>query len=100
MKLKVNSKKDPVPTELNIAEQGPFNEGDCQSILTVGERLYYEISQPLQIASGFSELLLIKTSENDPIHQTIWKIKAQVDRIVEVSREFSTMNLVDIKNTE
>jgi signal transduction histidine kinase len=46
----------------------------------------HELNQPLHVVTGYSEMLLTDLDESDPKVKTLRIIKAQVDRIGELTR--------------
>jgi len=58
-----------------------------QGVLEMAGAVCHELNQPLQSMSGYSELLLMDISEDDPKYQTLKKIKAQVDRVSALTRK-------------
>ncbi|MEQ8203901.1 MAG: histidine kinase dimerization/phospho-acceptor domain-containing protein, partial [Smithellaceae bacterium] len=55
----------------------------------------HEMNQPMQIISGYSDMLLTNISENDPIKGKIETIRKQIDRMAAI-----TQKLMNIKNFE
>jgi DNA-binding response OmpR family regulator len=57
-----------------------------QGVLEMAGAVCHELNQPLHIVTGYSELLLIDLDESNPQAETLRVIKAQVDRIGELTR--------------
>jgi len=58
-----------------------------QGVLEMSGAVCHELNQPLQIVSGFSELLLMEMDENDPNYRTLRQIKSGIDRIGQLTRK-------------
>ena len=58
-----------------------------QGVLEMAGAVCHELNQPLMGVSGYSELLLMKTSEDTPQYETIRKIKGQVDRMGTITKK-------------
>ena len=70
-------------------DQKRINAERLQGALAMAGGVCHELTQPLQIAAGSSELLLMGLSENDPLYKTINRIKEQIDRMGELTRKLS-----------
>jgi CheY-like chemotaxis protein len=57
-----------------------------QGVLEMAGAVCHELNQPLHIVAGYSELLVADLDDNDPRAETLRVIKAQVDRIGELTR--------------
>jgi DNA-binding response OmpR family regulator len=57
-----------------------------QGVLEMAGAVCHELNQPLHIVTGYSEMLLVDLKESDPQAETLRIIKAQVDRIGELTR--------------
>jgi CheY-like chemotaxis protein len=58
-----------------------------QGVMEMAGAVCNELNQPLHIVTGYSEMLLIDLNESDPQAETLRIIKAQVDRIGELTRK-------------
>jgi len=58
-----------------------------QGVMEMAGAVCNELNQPLHIVTGYSEMLLIDPNESDPQAETLRIIKAQVDRIGELTRK-------------
>jgi len=63
-----------------------------QGVIELAGTVCHEISQPMQIISGVSDLMLMDTSESDHLYKKLNKIKDQIERMTKL-----TMKLNDIK---
>jgi CheY-like chemotaxis protein len=57
-----------------------------QGVLEMAGAVCHELNQPLHVVTGYSEMLLVDLDESDPKAKTLRIIKAQVDRIRELTR--------------
>jgi len=78
-----------------------------QGVLEMAGAVCHELNQPLQIVSGFSEMLLMDLEPSDPNYKMINTIKTGIDRIGELthkimkithyqSKPYLKSNIVDI----
>ncbi len=58
-----------------------------QGVLEMAGTVCHEMNQPMQIISGYSELLLMKTSENDPIYKKLNAIVEQIRRMSAITKK-------------
>ena len=58
-----------------------------QGVLEMAGAVCHEINQPLQIAAGISEILLLDMSTEDPSYASLQNIQAQVHRIGSLTRK-------------
>ncbi len=58
-----------------------------QGALEMSGSICHELNQPLQYISGSSELLIMDMTEEDPLFDTINKIKNQVDRMGHITKK-------------
>ena len=63
------------------AEQDRIQKERLQGALEMSGSVCHELNQPLQYVSGATEILLMDLPENDPLYETMQKIKSQVDRM-------------------
>lgn len=66
-----------------------------QGVIELAGTVCHELSQPMQIISGISDLVLLSISQNDDLYKKLSKIKEQVERMAEL-----TMKLRDITRYE
>jgi len=69
------------------AEEEKQRREKLQGILEMAGTVCHEMNQPMQIISGYSELLLMKTSENDPIYKKLNAIVEQIRRMSAITRK-------------
>ncbi len=58
-----------------------------EGIIEMAGAVCHDMNQPLQIISGYSELLMMTIKEKDPNHAKIKKIKAQTDRMGKITKK-------------
>ncbi|MBW1961033.1 MAG: PAS domain S-box protein [Deltaproteobacteria bacterium] len=71
--------------EVRKMEQDRKQKERLQIILETAGAVCHELNQPLMAISGYSELLLMKTSEEDPLRDKIAKILEQANRMGEIT---------------
>jgi signal transduction histidine kinase len=69
-----------------------------QGVLEMAGTICHEMNQPMQIIAGYSELLLMKTSENDPIYKKLNTIIEQIRRMSNITRKL--MMIKDYKTQD
>ncbi|HYA13513.1 MAG TPA: PAS domain S-box protein [Syntrophales bacterium] len=77
------------------AEEEQRHREKLQGTLEMAGAICHEMNQPMQIISGFSELLMKDISENDPIYEKLGKIIMQIERM-----SIITKKLMKIKDYE
>jgi sigma-B regulation protein RsbU (phosphoserine phosphatase) len=63
------------------------NRDKLQGVLEMAGAVCHELNQPLQIVSGFSELLMMDLNESDPKYHAVREIKSGIDRIGKLTRK-------------
>jgi phosphoserine phosphatase RsbU/P len=63
------------------------NRDKLQGVLEMAGAVCHELNQPLQIVSGFSELLMLDMNNNDPKFKAIREIKSGIDCIGKLTRK-------------
>lgn len=66
-----------------------------QGVLEMAGAVCHELNQPLQVASGLAELLLMELPINDPVCPKLKKIKDEIDRIGILTRKI--MNIANYR---
>ncbi|NTW07315.1 MAG: PAS domain S-box protein, partial [Syntrophaceae bacterium] len=80
-------------TERKRAEQERLRLEKLQGVLEMAGAICHEINQPMQIISGYSEMLLANASENHSIHAKLNTINEQIQRMGNITKK-----LMKIKN--
>ncbi len=71
-------------TPLKRAEAQRLREARLQGVLEMAAATCHELSQPIQVISGYSELLLRNMPEDNPIYERIDKMREDVTRVSEI----------------
>ncbi|GLI35645.1 response regulator [Desulforhabdus amnigena] len=69
-----------------------------QGVLEMAGAVCHELNQPLQAVSGYSELLLLDSDENDPHAAVLRAIHAEVQKIGELTRKI--MNITQYRTKD
>jgi len=80
------------------AEEEQHRREKLQGVLEMAGTVCHEMNQPMQIIFGYSELLLMKTSENDPIYKKLNTIIEQIRRMSTITRKL--MMIKDYKTQD
>ena len=67
-------------TEYKKAEEALLEKERLQGVLEMAGAICHELSQPLQVVSGFSSILLMDMKESDPLYKSIKGIEAGIAR--------------------
>jgi PAS domain S-box-containing protein len=74
-------------TDRKRADEERNRREKLQGILEMAGTVCHEMNQPMQIISGYSELLLMNTSEGDPIYKKLNTIIEQIRRMSAITRK-------------
>ncbi|RPH52371.1 MAG: hypothetical protein EHM85_02995 [Desulfobacteraceae bacterium] len=66
---------------INVSEDEMVYKKKFQQLLDATRSICHELSQPITVISGYSELLLLKKTEKDPQYEKLLEIKKQADII-------------------
>ncbi|HVO66728.1 MAG TPA: PAS domain S-box protein [Syntrophales bacterium] len=80
------------------AEEEQNRREKLQGVLEMAGTVCHEMNQPMQIIAGYSELLLMKTSESDPIYKKLSAIIDQIRRMSTITRKL--MMIKDYKTQD
>ena len=69
-----------------------------QGVLEMAGAVCHELNQPLHVAAGYCELLLLDLDESDPRTETLRIIKSEVDRIGELTRKMMRITQYQTKD--
>ncbi|PKN35989.1 MAG: hypothetical protein CVU61_00365 [Deltaproteobacteria bacterium HGW-Deltaproteobacteria-19] len=72
-------------TDRKRAEGEQYHREKLQGILEMAGTVCHEMNQPMQVIYGLSELLLMKTSENEPSYGKLSRIIEQIQRMHEIT---------------
>ncbi len=62
-----------------------------QGVLEMAGAVCHELNQPLQTISTYSELTLLKMSENDPFYRNIKVINEHIEKIGKITRKLMSI---------
>ena len=78
-------------SERKQVEKERYHYEKLQGILEMAGAICHELNQPMQIISGYSEMILMNSSENDPIHGKLDTIIKQIHRMGTITRKLMTI---------
>jgi len=73
-------------SELKRAEEEKNHLSKLQGFLETTRSICHELSQPVTVISGYSEILLLNRTEDDPQYEKLFEIKKQADIIDKIVR--------------
>ena len=87
----------------NISELQPdvadqVNQEKLQGAIEMAGAVCHELSQPLMALCGYSKLISMGISEDDPLNEKIIKFMGQVDRLGEITQKL--MRISKYETTE
>jgi len=85
-------------TDQKHAEQERLQRMRLQSILQTAGTICHEFNQPLQILSGYTELLLSDPALGPKIHQKLQIIKGQTERMEMITQKLLTVKECSFKD--
>ncbi|PKN08642.1 MAG: hypothetical protein CVU72_02845 [Deltaproteobacteria bacterium HGW-Deltaproteobacteria-7] len=69
------------------AEEERYHYEKLHGVLEMAGAVCHELNQPMQIISGYSEMLLKDTAEDDPVHIKVDKINKQIRRMSTITKK-------------
>ena len=97
----LKDQKISVLTDVTIRKQSEemIREKDrLQGVLELSGAVCHEMNQPLMAISGYSELILMDISEDNPAYSTIVKIQKQIDRLSNITRKLMEISRYETKD--
>ncbi len=73
------------------AEHDRVQKERLQGALEMSGSICHELNQPLQYISGYSELLIMDMSKDDPTYNTICKMRDQINRMGKITRKLMSI---------
>jgi phosphoglycerate-specific signal transduction histidine kinase len=64
---------------------------DLQGVLKTMGTICHDLNQPLMAIGAYSELISMKLSEDDPLHETMLKMSEQVHKMGVITRKLMHM---------
>lgn len=80
------------------AEDALREREKIQSILEMAGAICHELNQPLQVITGYADLLLMNISKNNSEHRKIKAIQEQIDRIGMITKKL--MNITSYRTKD
>lgn len=92
-------KSDPYPGGARKPGASPCGEpaaaegqgGEIQTILDLVGEVCHDLTQPMQVASGYADLLLLRTPHDSPAHDILKKIREQMGRMAEINQRLNAI---------
>jgi len=84
-------------TERKQVEQEQLQHEKLQGVLEMAGAVCHEMNQPLMAISGYSELLLMEITADDPIKEKIVNITNQVDRLGKITQKLMGITKYETK---
>ncbi|HUH67105.1 MAG TPA: PAS domain S-box protein [Syntrophales bacterium] len=78
-------------SDRKLAEEEQRRSEKLRSILEMAGAVCHEMNQPMQIISGYSDLLSMNIPENDPIKEKLDIIGQQIGRMATITRKLMTI---------
>jgi PAS domain S-box-containing protein len=88
-------------SDRKLAEKERTHKEKLRGVLEMAGAASHELNQPLQVISGYAELLLREMPEEHPVYTYIHEIKEHIDRLGKVTRKimritkYETLDYVD-----
>jgi len=80
------------------AEEMRFQKEKLQGVIELAGAACHELNQPLQAISGYSELLMMEMSEDDPLFDMVSEIKKETIRLGEITRKLNNITRYETTN--
>jgi signal transduction histidine kinase len=84
-------------TEHKKAEAAMLESERMRGVLEMAGAVCHEMNQPLTAISGFSELISLRLSEEDPFYDHLSKLSEQVHRLGGITRKLSNLTKYETK---
>jgi PAS domain S-box-containing protein len=84
-------------TEHKQVEKLRLEQKKFQGVLEMAGAICHEMSQPMQIVSGFSEILLIDMENSDPKYKSLKSIEAGINRMSQLMRKITRITHYESK---
>jgi len=78
-------------TDRKKAEEQLRQHEKLQGVIELGGGVCHELNQPLQAISGYSEILMMRLEEDNPIYDNIQSIKGQIDRMRDITKKLMSI---------
>ncbi len=84
--------------ELKKAHEEHLQNEKLQGVIEMAGAICHELNQPLQAVSGYSELLLMDISDDNPLNGDLKKIKEQIARMGRITRKLMRITRYETKD--
>ncbi len=78
-------------TDRKKAEEQLRQHEKLQGVIELAGGVCHELNQPLQAISGYSEILMMRLEEDNPIYDNIQSIKGQIDRMRDITKKLMSI---------
>ena len=69
-----------------------------QAVLETAGAVCHELNQPMMAISGYSELLLLKQAEDNPLYESLTKIIEQIERMGQITQKLMKITRYETKS--
>lgn len=80
------------------AEAERLQKEKLQGVIEMAGAVCHELNQPMQVVSGYSELLMMGIKDDNPLYDKINRIKKQVDRMGDITKKLMGIAKYETKN--
>jgi PAS domain S-box-containing protein len=80
------------------AEAERLQREKLNSVVEIAGAICHELNQPLMAISGYSELILMEISKNDPLQDKINKVIEQVDKLGRITQKLMSITRYETKD--
>ena len=84
-------------TDRRRAEKERINREKLNSILEMSGAVCHELNQPMQVVTGYSELLLKALSEDSTLYKQVQSIVENIERMVEITNNLQNITRYETK---
>jgi len=84
--------------DLKLAKAERLDREKLQGAIEMAGAVCHEMNQPLMAISGYSTLVSMSISENDPLNDKIAKIREQVDRLGQITQKLMRITRYETKD--
>ena len=99
LKNRPRNKSTPIPTchTCNCHKKALVEKEKLQGIIEISGAICHELSQPIQVISGNSELVLMEILKDNPIYENIRIIKEQAIYMGEITKKLRNITKYQTK---
>ena len=85
-------------SEQKALEQERIQKEKFQGVIEMAGAICHELNQPLQVVSGYSELVMMDIKDDNPIYNKIKRIKNQVIRMGDITQKLMGITRYETKD--